>query len=262
VRAVRLLFAAVVAAQVGYPLTPPAARAALVVVTVVAGFALSVTHAAVTRGPAVAGTLVAVTGLGGLLAEVAGVHTGVPFGSYAYTAALGPRLFGVPLVIPLAWTWMAWPAWLAAGRVRAAPVAARVTLAGVGLAAWDLFLDPRMVDQGYWRWYRPDPALPGVPGVPVGNYLGWLVVATAMMALLAAAARRLPGLAGDRGRADLPMLLFYLWTYVSSVLAGAVFLGLPGAAAWTALGMAVPAVPLAVVLLRRPDRTAVPGGSR
>ena len=30
---------------------------------------------------------------------------------------LGPKLAGVPLIIPLAWTWMAWPAWLAAVRL-------------------------------------------------------------------------------------------------------------------------------------------------
>ncbi len=33
------------------------------------------------------------------------------------------------------------------------------------------------------------------------------------------------------------MLALYLWTYASSVLAHAVFLGLPASAAWGALGM-------------------------
>jgi uncharacterized membrane protein len=273
VRLVWILLGALVLAQIGYPLTPPGARDALVVATVVGGFALSVAHAALTRGLPAAGILLAVTALGGLLVEALGVRTGLPFGRYAYGDALGPKLLGVPLVIPLAWTWMAWPAWLAAGRITGGartdrrPVtggsrvtggrrntggrraAARVALAGLGLAAWDLFLDPRMVDQGYWRWERPRPALPGVPGVPLGNYLGWLVVATLMMTVLAAASRALPGLAADRGGADLPMLLLYLWTYLSSVLAGAVFLHLPAAAGWTALGMAAVAVPLAVALV-------------
>lgn len=267
-RIVWIVLAALVLAQIGYPLTPPGTRDALVVGTVAVGFALSVAHAALTRGLPAAGVLLAVTTLGGLVVEALGVHTGLPFGRYAYGDALGPKLLGVPVVIPLAWTWMAWPAWLAAGRVvgkRAAPArplpsgsrgtgggrsAGRVALAGLGLAAWDLFLDPRMVDQGYWHWERPRPALPGVPGVPLGNYLGWLVVATLMMALLAAASRALPGLAADRGGADLPMLLLYLWTYLSSVLAGAVFLHLPAAAGWTALGMAAVAVPLAVAVAR------------
>ena len=46
------------------------------------------------------------------------------------------------------------------------------------------------------------------------------------------------------------MFALYLWTYFSSVLAHAVFLGLPASALWGAAGMAVVAVPLAVTLLR------------
>ncbi|HEU4423345.1 MAG TPA: carotenoid biosynthesis protein [Pilimelia sp.] len=241
------LLAALVLAQIGYPLSSDATRSGLVVVTVVLGYALSVGHALLTRGPRTAGVLVAVTTGGGLAVEVAGVATGLPFGEYAYSGALGPRVAGVPLVIPLAWTWLAWPAWLAAVRLVATP-AARVVLAGVGLAAWDLFLDPQMVAAGYWTWEDPDPALPGVPQVPVGNYLGWLAVAIGMMALLAATAGRRAQSAASSD--DAPMYSLYLWTYASSVLAHAVFLDLPASAAWGAAAMGVVAVPLAVSLLR------------
>ena len=164
--------------------------------------------------------------------------------------ALGLRLGPVPLVIPLAWTWMAWPAWLAAVRLadRSLP---RILAAGLGLAAWDLFLDPQMVGQGYWVWAHPSPALPGVAGIPVGNYLGWLVVAVVLMAGLATAA-------GDRVHrplpADAPMLALYLWTYFSSVLAHLAFLSLPGSALWGGLGMGLVALPLCLRLWRR--RTA------
>ena len=34
---------------------------------------------------------------GGLLAEAVGVHTGFPFGAYAYSGTLGPELLGVPV---------------------------------------------------------------------------------------------------------------------------------------------------------------------
>jgi putative membrane protein len=172
-----------VVAQIGYPLTAAATRAGLVVVTVALGFALSVWHAAATRGVRTAAVLIAVTAGGGLLVESLGVATGVPFGAYAYSGDLGPKALDVPLVIPLAWTWMAWPAWLAALRITRHPVA-RVALAGAGLAAWDLFLDPQMVAEGYWTWADPEPALPGVPGIPIGNYLGWLAVGLAMMTIL------------------------------------------------------------------------------
>jgi putative membrane protein len=227
--------AVLVLAEIGYPLVSGATRAALVVCTVVLGFAVSLSHAWTTRGPRVAARLVAVTAGGGFAVEAVGVATGFPFGSYHYSDALGPRLLGVPLVIPLAWTWMAWPACLAAR--------GRVLVAGLGLAAWDLFLDPQMVAEGYWRWHDPSPALPGVPDVPLTNYLGWFAAAVLMMALLGATSP--PEAPETAQHHDAPMLALYLWTYASSVLAHAVFLGLPASAAWGALGMGLVALPLA-----------------
>ena len=44
----------------------------------------------------------------------------------------------------------------------------------------------------------------------------------------------------------------YLWTYYSSVLAHAVFLGLPGSAAWGAVAMGAVALPLTAQLMLRP----------
>jgi uncharacterized membrane protein len=311
-----VLLVVLVLAEIGYPLVSGPTRAALVVVTVVVGFAAVVAHALTTRGVLTAAALLVTTTGGGFAVEALGVATGVPFGDYAYGDALGPRLLGVPLVIALAWTWMAWPAWLAAGTVvRPAwlaagtvvrPLAGRVLLAGLGLAAWDLFLDPQMVAERYWQWRQPHPSLPGIPDVPVSNYLGWFGVAVALMALLgiagAAAERAEPTLAGApggtagaaaepaeptlagapggtagaaaepaeptlagapgataggpaaramAGARDAPMLALYLWTYGSSVLAHAVFLGLPASAGWGALGLGLVALPLAWRLLPR-----------
>ncbi|WP_373684022.1 carotenoid biosynthesis protein [Micromonospora solifontis] len=262
-----VLLAVLVLAQIGYPLTTGATRAGLTLATVGLGYLLAVGHALLSRGPRAALALVAVATGGGFAVEALGVATGVPFGSYDYSGELGPKLAGVPLIIPLAWTWMAWPAWLTAVRItrdRPAPGWARrlgrIGLAALGLAAWDLFLDPQMVAEGYWVWRDATPALPGLPGVPASNYLGWLLFAVLLMAAL----RPLAGPAVDRGDGrDAPMLALYLWTYASSVLAHAVFLRLPASALWGAAGMAVAAVPLAVALLRArrvgaPPRTAEP----
>ncbi len=289
-----------VLAQIGYPLTHGTVRVAFVLGTVSLGFLLSVAHAALTGGIRTTAAVVLVTTVGGLGVEALGVATGFPFGRYAYGTALGPQLVGVPLVIPLAWTWMAWPAWLAAGHLTPTPptaghltptpstaghltptpptaarpagagrraVAVRILVAGWALAAWDLFLDPQMVAEGYWRWADPRPHLPGITDVPVTNFLGWLAVAVLMMALLAVAIG--PGTpwtdrsaasrdGGGRRRTDAPMIALYLWTYASSVLAGIAFLDLRGAAAWVAVGMGMVAVPLAVKVLRthRPHRPA------
>jgi putative membrane protein len=84
-----------------------------------------------------------------------------------------------------------------------------------------------------------------VPDVPLGNYLGWLVVALVMMAVLAVWAR-----GAASGSRDGVMHVLYLWTYCSSVLAHAVFLGLPWSALWGGLAMGAVAVPLGVRLWR------------
>ncbi|MET7422863.1 carotenoid biosynthesis protein [Dactylosporangium sp. NPDC005555] len=241
-KALWALLAALVLTEIAYPLVHGDTRAALTIATVVTGYVLSVGHAWLSRGPRAAAVLVLVTTGGGFAVEAAGRSTGFPFGDYDYAGSLGPRLLGVPLVIPLAWTWMAWPAWLAAARLTGRPWL-RAGAAGVGLAAWDLFLDPQMVAEGHWRWEAPGATLPGVPGIPLTNYLGWLLVA---WVLAAALTLMVPDGDGD----DRPMHALYLWTYGSSILAHAVFLGMPASAAWGALGMGLVAVPLAVTLWR------------
>ncbi len=241
------LLGVLVLVQICYPLTAGDVRAGFTVATVLLGYVLSVTHAALTRGVRAAVALVATATAGGFAVEAVGVATGFPFGTYDYSGELGPKILGVPLIIPLAWTWMAWPAWLAAGRVAARAVP-RVLLAAAGLAAWDLFLDPQMVAEDYWTWHSPTPALPGVPGIPIGNYLGWLGFALVLMTVL----RLALGLAGDpRPAADGPMLALWLWTYASSVLAHAVFLGLPWSAVWGGVLMGAVVAPL-LLTFRRP----------
>jgi uncharacterized membrane protein len=235
------LLGALVLTQICYPLTAGALRAALTVLTVLIGYLLSVSHALLSRGVRSAAALVATATLGGFAVEAVGVATGFPFGTYDYSGRLGPKLLGVPLIIPLAWTWMAWPAWLAALRLARTTVA-RVALAAVGLAAWDLFLDPQMVAERYWTWRSPTPALPGVPGIPIGDYLGWLGFALLLMAVLAVAAGPRAAIPDAQDR---PMLALWFWTYASSVLAHAAFLGLPWSALWGGVIMGAVVIPLA-----------------
>ena len=246
-RVVVPLAAVAVLAEVGYPLAHGPARAALTVGAVVVFCAASVGHAVVTRGWPVGAALVAVFAVGGWLTDVAGVATGVPFGRYSYGGSLGPAALGVPVVIGLAWCMAAWPAYVAAQRLGGRiPRPARVLLAAVALASWDLFLDPQMVAEGHWTWQYPAPALPGVAAVPLTNYAGWLLAALALMA----AFELLAGPAAAGAGPDAVPLALYLWTYGSSVLAHAAFLGLPGSAVWGGVGMGLVAVPLAVTLRR------------
>jgi putative membrane protein len=118
----------------------------------------------------------------GWAAEAVGTRTGRPFGDYAYTGRLRPTVGGVPALVPLAWFAMAAPAretaHAALGR-RSTPIG-RVVVGAAALVAWDLFLDPQMVAEGYWRWARQG----RYRGIPVTNYLGWFATAVAVMALL------------------------------------------------------------------------------
>jgi putative membrane protein len=235
------LTGAAVLIQIVYPLLPAAATAPATVASVLVFCAAATSDAARVHGLRGAAVLLAVAGGGGLLVEAVGVHTGVPFGTYAYTGDLGAAVLGVPVVVPLAWTMMAWPA-LVVGRTLAqrrpgAPVA---LVGGAALAAWDLFLDPQMVDAGHWTWAHPQPALPLVPGVPVTNYAGWLLVAVVMVALLD---RALPRTGADAPSG--PAAALYLWTYGSSVLAHVVFFDRPGAALVGGIGMGALALPFA-----------------
>ncbi|GAA2584506.1 carotenoid biosynthesis protein [Winogradskya consettensis] len=250
------LLGALVLLQICYPLTSGDVRAGCTVATVVLGYVLSVAHAFTTRGVRAAGALIATATLGGFAVEAIGVATGFPFGTYDYSGQLGPKLLGVPLIIPLAWTWMAWPAWLAALRL-ARGTTARIVLAALGLAAWDLFLDPQMVAEGYWTWHSPTPALPGVPGIPIGNYAGWLGFAVLLMTALRFAVGTLEPADGR----DAPMLALWFWTYASSVLAHAVFLGLPWSALWGGVLMGAVVLPLAVRSARVASPTWLPRSS-
>lgn len=239
-----VLAAAAIACQIAYPLaSDDTLRARLTTGTVIVFFLAVVLSAAVAHGVRSALVLVGVAGGGGLLAEAIGVATGFPFGSYVYDDALGPAVLGVPLVIPLAWTMMAYPALLVGRRLtrRYVPI-----VGGWALASWDVFLDPQMVAAGFWRWEDVGVQLPGVPGIPVTNFLGWAIVSMLVVGLLHVLIPR------NVARTDetVPALL-YLWTFASQVLANAVFFGRPWVALIGGVAMGVVAVPYALALRRR-----------
>ena len=227
--------------QISYPLLHGEARNVLTVVTVAAFFLASASHALLRRGVTwTAGYLLVTTGFG-LLAEAVGTATGIPFGQYDYAGSLGWKLLGVPVVIPLAWAMFAYPCLLVGQRLTRNPLAA-AAVGGAALASWDLFLDPQLVEAGQWRFTDVQLALPGAPGIPISNYLGWLLVAVVMLGVLQLLGRRA---ADDR----VPAALF-LWTYASSVLANAAFFGRPAVALTGGIGMGLVAVPYALSLRR------------
>ncbi|WP_405183181.1 carotenoid biosynthesis protein [Nocardia sp. NBC_01377] len=248
------LFAALlVVVQIGYPLTEGAVRDRVTVAVVLLAAAGALSHAAVTRGRRfAAGTLVIVSGVG-LLAEAVGTTTGVPFGCYEYAVGrIGPELWSVPLIVPLAWVGGLYPVWVVAGMLSRRAVS-WIGLTAVGAVGWDLFLDPQMVADGQWSWCSSESGLPGLAHIPVTNYLGWFAVGLVMAALLwwwdGVAARTAVPAPMWNDTTALPVAVF-LWTWLGSILAHAVFLGLPTSAGYGAVGMGLLGVPLLVRLRR------------
>jgi putative membrane protein len=155
--------------------------------TVVVSGLFATTSAAAARRWGAPRTAIAASGVAAATTAVEhiGTATGRPFGAYGYTGALRPQVAGVPAIVPLAWFAMAVPARESAHAAlahRSTPVR-RVALGAVALTAWDLFLDPQMVGEGYWRWVRAG----RYRGIPVTNYLGWLATSAAVMAALVVA---------------------------------------------------------------------------
>ncbi|MGV9818035.1 carotenoid biosynthesis protein [Nocardia xishanensis] len=250
-----LLAVLLVLAQIGYPLTDGTARDRITVVIVLLSAGTALAHAAATRGTRYAmGFLVIVSGVG-LLAEMLGVATGIPFGCYEYAEdRIGPALAGVPLLVPLAWTGGMYPVWIVAGIVtRRAPV--RVALTTIGAVGWDLYLDPQMVADGQWTWCDTDSGLPGLADIPLTNYLGWCCVGLLMALLLAVWEHAAPAPTQPRSAASLAVpVAVFLWTWLGSLVAHAVFLDLPSSAWYGALGMSPLGVPLLVHLARHRSR--------
>jgi uncharacterized membrane protein len=233
-----VLAGAAIAVQIAHPLLDGGALRAATVTAVLLFTAASLAHAA-GGAPADAARVLLVAGGIGWVAEAIGVATGLPFGEYRYAGTLGPHLLGVPVLVPLAWTMMAYPCLLLGRRLAGAWGAGRAVRIGLAtgtLAAWDLFLDPQMVAAGHWTWAHPDPALPGVPGVPLTNYAGWVLVA---LVLIAALDRVLP----ERPTDDVAPALLLGWTWLGSAVGNLVFFDRPAVAAYGGVAMGLTVLP-------------------
>jgi uncharacterized membrane protein len=157
--------------------------------------------------------------------EAIGVATGFPFGSYVHHLP-GPKPLGVPPVAVASWIMFGWLAW-ALARVILRPIPA---VAGGGadryttplvatfiLGGYDLVYDPVGATAHEWYSYEhPTGAL----GVPLTNFLGWLLTGWVIFQLAAFAESKFPALplTQDRSYWLLPCL-FWLST-ATQVFAG------------------------------------------
>jgi uncharacterized membrane protein len=210
-------------------------------VVVATFFAASVSHAAIHRGWKWTTAFSAITLAFGYGIEWLGTTTGLPFGDYEYASTVAGRevvmLGAVPLIVPMAWTMMAYPSLVLALRLAGRRPRSMVALVGaLALTAWDFFLDPQMVAEGWWTWTDPSLHLPGLPQIPLQNFLGWLLSTAVLMILLSWLPRR-------RADSTVPVLL-YLWTWLGGIIMNAFWLDRPFVAVWGGVAMGLLAAPL------------------
>jgi putative membrane protein len=132
--------------------------------------------------------------------EAVGVTTGLPFGPYRYTPALGAWLGPVPAAIPFAWVASVGSAyflsrfwildfgfWKAPNPSKIQNLKSKISIILLGAVLATLLegvletVATRV--QGYWTWLTP-PGTPGTlyAGVPVANFLTWFA-ASAILGL-------------------------------------------------------------------------------
>ena len=174
------LLSITIALNISWPILQGHTRIVVTILGVLTFFAESITHAFVTRGPRYLLAFMGVVLPVAFAAEVIGVHTGLPFGDYSYSSQLGWMLWDVPVLIPLAWFMMMYPCWLIATAMHKKP-AVQIGIAAWLMATWDLFLDPQMVNEGFWVWHTNSGT---TKEIPISNFFGWLLTAIIVFALL------------------------------------------------------------------------------
>jgi uncharacterized membrane protein len=116
----------------------------------------------------------------GTFFESVSLRTGFPFGHYRFTELMGPQLFGLPILLALAYVGMGYLSWilgmviiecqdkpLSGRKIVQLPLAASFIM-----TVWDISMDPVWADIDH-AWVWRDGGL--YYGVPISNFLGWFL---------------------------------------------------------------------------------------
>jgi len=229
--------------QISYPLINGESLRLVTIATVYWAAAAMIIHALLAYGITYTSIFVSVTFFYALTIEQIGSRTGWPFGHYQYSGSLGYQIYGVPLVVPFAWIMIAHPILIAARKVTKNWV---FLYGGFGMMAWDLFLDPQMVDAERWKWEFTGSHVPLQPEIPLSNAFGWLLTGIGLMAILHKMLRR------DRRKTTASTSIpdfFLLWTWFAGVVGNLFFFDRTGVAVISGVVFGVFLIPY-VFLLR------------
>lgn len=155
------------------------------------------------EAPIFAATCLAVT----FAVENVGSTTGFPFGRYAFLVGAGlPHIGVIPLIVGPLYFGMGYASWVVANllvgarverpQTRYAVVAVPIIAAFV-MTQWDVVMDPPGSTLGKaWVWFDSG----GYFGVPLSNFLGWMLTTWLYFQVFAVIAYRRRGKAAYRAR--------------------------------------------------------------
>lgn len=241
----RLLIVSLVAASltvlanIFWVLASGGLRDALTIIGVLAFAAASGIHAYVAFGRSFVIKFLTIALLATLLIEVLGVATGFPFGTYEYDPQrLGISLLGVPLLIPFAWFMMLYPSWLVSRDLFKSKYLA-IPTGALLMSTWDLYLDPQMVNEGYWVWLVDGIA---TMDIPLTNFFGWFLSTSVIFALLSFALK--PN-SSEVSMATPYALMVWVWlgNFLVNIVPISLFLNQPTVAISGLVGMGIVLIP-------------------
>ena len=124
----------------------------------------------------------------GLTTEIIGVNTGLLFGDYQYGSVLGPKLFGVPLLIGLNWfiivfcsgsvcsQWLNFLQKKFDVNVPSSVFKIGVVIGGAAIATcFDIILEPAAVKLQFWSWENGH--------IPIFNYICWFSISVILLSV-------------------------------------------------------------------------------
>lgn len=109
----------------------------------------------------------------GMSVEWIGTKTGLLFGNYGYGENLGPKLYGVPLVIGLNWGILIATSASLTNRLPLG-IFAKVIVASFLMTALDYLMEPVAIKSDYWSW---------IGEIPLYNYICWFAVSLPLHAI-------------------------------------------------------------------------------
>ncbi len=158
----------------------------------------------------------------GAFFESLSLRTGFPFGHYRFTDLMGPKPLDLPVLLVLAYLGMGYLSWVLGlaivGSYEKPILGKKIVLlplvASFVMTAWDFSMDPVWADVDHaWVWRDGGAYF----GVPISNFLGWLLTAYVFYQLFALYLRNKP-LAQARASYWRLAILFYAISAAGNLL--------------------------------------------